>query len=99
MQLLLMKKREFLLNQKKNRYLNPKQKKVTEKQIYFSSVDIRKQKRYTDTDLHILKTKYYSIQKLVKKPRIQIAIQNILFYSFPEFSKRLISTFCKFLIT
>lgn len=98
MQLLLMKKHEFLLNQKKNRYLNPKRKKVTEKQIYFSLVDIRKQKRYIDTDLHTLKTKYYSIQKLVKKLRIQIAIQNILFYSFPAVSKRLISTFCKFLI-
>ena len=81
-----MKKREFLLNRKKNRYLNPKRKKVTKKKII-------------DTDLHILKTKYYSIQKLVKKLRIRIAIQNILFYSFPEFSKRLISTFCKFLIT
>ena len=99
MQLLPMKKHEFLLNQKKNRYLNPKRKKVTEKQIYFYLVDIRKQKRYIDTDLHTLKTKYYSIQKLVKKLRIQIVIQNILFYSFPEVSKRLISTFCKFLIT
>ena len=98
MQLLLMKKHEFLLNRKKNRYLNPKQKIVIKKKIYFSLVDIRKQKRYTDTDLHTLKTKYYSIQKLVKKLRIQIVIQNILFYSFPEVSKRLISTFCKFLI-
>ena len=50
MQLLLMKKHESLLNQKKNRYLNPKQKIVTKKQIYFSLVDIRKQKRYIDTD-------------------------------------------------
>ena len=98
MQLLLMKKHEFLLNQKKNRYLNPKRKKVTEKQIYFSSVDIRKQKRYTDTDLYTLKIKYYSTQKPEVKLRIQIANRNILSYSSAAFSKNLISSFCKFFI-